>query len=280
MSAAAGPHGHSDPARPLVLSDPLAQALAAARRAVAPITDVSSWACVDARRAESVAAELYAAYGVGLPSGAGEVWKIGALDAATQQRLALHGPLVAPVLTGALTVDAQDAHVDANDLIAPRLEPEVGILREGTRLFAVPCIELADCRFADWAVPPSCAVADFGMQGRMFFGRPVPPPDRVDVVVSHDGQVVARGGVGWAEIVRRLSMVPADCLRSYVASGSLVPPPRAATGTWVADFGAVGSLRLTITTGTLGRAALPADAAVATVGQMMGRADPRGGTSS
>ena len=232
-----------------MLRDPLAQALAAARRDAAPVTDVSSWAGVDARRLESIAAELYAAHGVGLPADAGEVWKIGALDAETQQRLGLHRPLVAPVLTDALIVDADDAHIDSNTLVAPRLEPEVGILREGDRLFAVPCIELADCRFADWAVPPGCAVADFGMQGRMVFGRPVSTPDRVDVVVRHDGRVVARGGADWAELVQRLSMVPADGARSYVASGSLVPPPQATTGTWVADFGAVGSLRLTIATG-------------------------------
>ena len=90
----------------------------------------------------------------------------------------------------------------------PKLEAEIGILLVDGEAWLAPCVEVADCRFGAWAVPPACAVADFGLQGAMLFGAAVAPIPRVGVTVSCDGSPVAEGAGDFSDAVERLAMVP------------------------------------------------------------------------
>ena len=151
-------------------------------------------------------------------------WKLGALDELTRHRLGLPGPLVAPVLPGGLHTGVRELPVRLAELVDPKLEAEIGDRSTRGRPFLVPCVEIADCRFAGWAVPLGCALADFGLQGSMAFGSAVEPVDLVQVTVRHDGATVGQGSGAWAAAFDRLSLLPAPLASPvHVATGSITP---------------------------------------------------------
>ena len=130
----------------------------------------------------------------------------------------------------------------------PKLEAEIGILLVDGEAWLAPCVEVADCRFGAWAVPPACAVADFGLQGAMLFGAAVAPIPRVGVTVSCDGSPVAEGAGDFSDAVERLAMVPGRLGRSvHIATGSITPMLPATAGVWEFDFGPVGRLVVELT---------------------------------
>ncbi len=138
-----------------------------------PGRGVQAWQGVDHARAAAISADLYGRCGVAEATDEVAAWKMGALDGPTRQKLGLLGPLVAPVLPGGLHTGVEEVRLSLGDLVAPKLEAEVGVLIEDGRPRLVPCVEVADCRFPGWDVPPACAVADFGLQGSMVFGSAV-----------------------------------------------------------------------------------------------------------
>jgi 2-keto-4-pentenoate hydratase len=108
-----------------------------------------------------------------------------------------------------------------------------------------PCVEIADCRFAGWALPPGGAPADFGLQGSMVFGPVVEPVAEVHVEVRRDGETVGAGEGTWAEAAARLSLLPASLAPgALVATGSITAMFPAARGRWEFDFGPAGTLVL------------------------------------
>jgi 2-keto-4-pentenoate hydratase len=224
--------------------DALVEALWRARREGATVhLDQAAWAGLDRDLAEAVAADLYGRVLSSQPAG----WKLGALDIPTQRRLGLDGPLVAPVLPDRLHQDADEVRLDLTGFVQPRLEAELGVQMDGSETRPLPCVEVADCRLPGWRLPPAAAVADFGLQGAMVFGRAARTADDiVRVDVRHDGQLMQTGEQSWADTVARLSLLPEEARRRpcVVATGAITPLLDAAPGRWEFDFHDLGTLSL------------------------------------
>ena len=171
----------------------LAERLWVARQRAQPLAVDGNWLGVDHRKALEIADLLYRRCSV--PPDPREVaaWKLGALDEPTQSRLGLPGPLFAPVLPDRLHTDVTAVPVRLAELVDPKLEAEIGIRLDADGLRLAPCVEIADCRFAGWALPPGGAPADFGLQGSMVFGPVVEPVTEVHVEVRRDGETVGAG---------------------------------------------------------------------------------------
>jgi 2-keto-4-pentenoate hydratase len=203
---------------------------------------------LDAERCERIGAELYQA--VAAEGGHQVAWKIGAGDAAAQERFGTDRPFTAPVYDSSCLTDG--ATLRLSGLVAPRLEAEIGLLFDvGGRgaPTVLPCIEIIDCRFPGWKVKIAAILADFGLQAAMVFGEPGTAGDEVEAVVRRDAHEVARGSgtvAGAVATVRgalagqRLAEVP------LVASGSLVAPVPLEPGGHEVDFGRLGRLRLEV----------------------------------
>jgi 2-keto-4-pentenoate hydratase len=225
--------------------DPLAEALWRARRDATTIAPPDR-AEMTVERGERVAAELYRAVEAG--GGRQVGWKIGAGDAAAQQRFGTDRPFTAPVLDSSCLRDG--ARLRLAGLVAPRLEAEIGLRFDGGSPAVLPCIEIIDRRFADWDVKIAEVLADFGLQGAMVFGEPAASGPEVRAVVRRDGEVVAEGAGAVSAAVatvrdalgeRRLAAAP------LVASGSLITPVPLRPGRHQVDFGELGTLHLEVT---------------------------------
>ncbi len=120
-------------------------------------------------------------------------------------------------------MDVTTATVQLSSLIAPRFEAEIGVLVDGSGRRAMPCVEVADSRFADWSLPPWGVVADGTLQGDMLFGEAVDPIEVISVTVLHDGREVSRGTGSWQSAADRLQILPADQPVRMVATGALAP---------------------------------------------------------
>jgi 2-keto-4-pentenoate hydratase len=214
-------------------ADPLSAALWAARATRVPIRR-ADWPGVTAERGAAVAAELYAALAArtGPPIGL----KLGATDAQTRVRFALAEPFAAPLFGDALL---DSGACSLSELIAPRLEAEIGVRLDGDTAVAVACVEIVDCRVQDWDLDGGLAVADFGLQGRVAFGT-APLASEVTVTITHDGRTVASAGplpTADRVDVARTRAAAAPGLVSLVASGSLSTPLALVPGRWRITYG-------------------------------------------
>ncbi len=224
-----------------------ADALWAARRSAQPIDPLPPIGGLSAAEGSQVAALLYERL---RRDGAEQIgWKIAATDPAIQRRFGTDRPFSAPVFD--TSVVAADSVISLRSLIAPLFETEVGVLLADGHAMALPCIEIADCRVRDWSVTLPLAVADFGLQGAMLFGRPIAPPaDPLEAVVTRDGEVVSRGQVDVRAAIARaldLAATAAAGRSSLVATGAVFAPVPLAVGRWTITLGAVGSLSLVVT---------------------------------
>ncbi len=193
--------------------------------------------------AELVGRELYDAFE---QAGSRRIgWKIGATDPAVQANLGSSGPFAAPLYE--LTSISSGARVSLSSLVAPRLEPEIGLLVDRDGLRPLPCLEIADCRISDWRVSFPAAIADFGLHGLVMFGPAGESPDDLEVTVSRDSEEIIRtvasipSAVGATEIL-------SDALghSDLIATGSLTAAIPLSPGTWKVDFGSLGSLTLEV----------------------------------
>jgi hypothetical protein len=110
----------------------------------------------------------------------------------------------------------------------------------------VPCVEIADCRFSGWTLPPHGMTADLALQGRMVYGLPAEMPDEIEVIVSLDGSPVASGSARWVDAVARLGLLPDRAAADRVATGSITELVDCVPGRWLFDFGAVGHISLVV----------------------------------
>lgn len=223
--------------------DPLAAALWQARQQRDVLTSVEDFEGLSLSRATAIGAELYERLGPQKTS----AWKMGAFDEATQSRLGLTGPLVAPVLPDRLVRDGNEVSIRLDDFVDARFEAEIGIWADGHELLFCPCVEVADSRFADWALPPLAALADFGLQGAMVFGRPVPARERVDVQIRHEGRLVARATGDWTEACRRMEHLPPPRAGGrLVATGAVTNLISVDRGRWEFEFADLGAIRIDV----------------------------------
>ncbi len=220
-------------------ADPLAALLWDTRERGTVIDDARPWSGLSAQRATAISSELYHCTRSSAPA----AWKMGAFDRSTQERLVLDGPMLAPVLADGLHLDATEVLIEITRFSQPKLEAELGIrlTEQGVRL--MPCVEIADCRFDGWKVPPRAAVADFGLQGAMIFGLEVDPVPTVSVEVRHDGVRIDAAACSWDDAVSRLGIMPSSTQHdTYVATGAMTQLVPTRRGRWEFDFGAAGRL--------------------------------------
>lgn len=227
--------------------DSLASELWRARRDATTVGTAGD-AGLDAERCERVGAELYRA--VEEEGGHQVAWKIGAGDAAAQERFGTDRPFTAPVYDSSCLTDG--ATLRLSGLVAPRLEAEIGLrfdAADGGTPTVLPCIEIIDCRFPGWNVKIAAILADFGLQAAMVFGEPGAAGPEVEAVVRRDGEEVARGSGEVAAAVATVRGALGDerlAAVRLVASGSLVTPVPLRPGSHEVDFGQLGRLRLEV----------------------------------
>lgn len=188
--------------------------------------------------------ELYAAIEAG---GAQQIgWKIGATDQAVQSLLGTDSPFAAPLYDNTMLRAGEP--ISLGSLVAPRLEPEIGLRFGPAGVVPLPCLEIADCRVRDWRVSLAGAIADFGLHGLVLFGEEVTASSDPEVVVVHNGTEVARARASLAAAARMIDTLAAGSLESgaLVATGSVVPAIPLSAGTWHVAFGPLGELALKV----------------------------------
>jgi len=138
-------------------------------------------------------------------------WKVGLTSLAMQRQLGVDQPDYAPIVSGWLVAD--DAAIARSDLIAPRVEAEIGFVLgaplRGPGVGAAdviaathgvcPTIEVIDSRIRDWKVTLPDTVADMASSARVVQGGPVVPLSEdldlrgLSVVLERNGEPVERG---------------------------------------------------------------------------------------
>ena len=200
------------------------------------------WRDLDA----DLAARVGAAFARQVGATGSPLWKLGAVDEATQRRLGVEGPLFAQLPLESVSSDVTAAAVDLCTLVAPRFEAEIGVLIEDGVLRAMPCVEVADSRFTGWSLPPWGVVADGTLQGRMLFGPATDPFADIEVTVRLDGEELGHGAGSWAEAAGRLNILPPDQPVRMVATGSLTALYPCTPGSWSFDFGPLGEISVRV----------------------------------
>lgn len=225
-----------------VIADRLAGLLWEARRtgtALDPAAD--PWSSLTRTRASLIADAMYGRGGVS------RTWKLGALDTQAQRRLGITGPVCLPLLRGATSIDIISARLRLGELVEPRFEAEIGVVVDGDGVpHPVPCVEIADCRFTRWKLPPYGMTADLALQGRMLFGPLGTVGRRVEVAVRHDGRRVAGGSARWRDAVSRLDLLGDLGEADHVATGSITELLDCRPGRWDFDFGTLGHIAVTV----------------------------------
>jgi 2-keto-4-pentenoate hydratase len=137
-------------------------------------------------------------------------WKVGLTSRAMQLQLGVDQPDYGPILSGWLLEDG--AAVPRADLIAPRVEAEIGFIlgaplagpgvTVGDVLAATaavtPCIEVIDSRIRDWKLTLVDTVADLASCARVVVGGTRTSIAGLDLrligaVLEQNGEVVATG---------------------------------------------------------------------------------------
>jgi 2-keto-4-pentenoate hydratase len=195
--------------------------------------------------AEKVARQLYARI---IASGDRCIgWKMGVTDPAAQRQLDLPGPVSAPLFASGCLQSG--ARVRLSDLMAPRIEVEIGFCGPPDRFQVCPLIEIADTRLADWPSRGALIVADYCLQSHIVVGPAVtlqPGTSLGSLRLSCDGDVVevARPGAPPdSSLVMSLRPDEAAGVREpIIASGAQTKAHLLRPGLWVADFQGLGSV--------------------------------------
>ncbi len=223
------------------MTNAMTELLWEARRTGVPLDPAAGpWPELTQAQAAEVAEEQYARDGVS------RSWKLGALDAAAQRFLGIDAPVCVPLLGDAAETDVTEVHLSRAGLVTPRFEVEIGVLLDGVDVYPVPCVEIADCRFAGWRLPPYGMTADLALQGRMLFGPPGVVTGDVEVTVDHDGRRAVTGTASWQEAVARLDLLDDHTAADRVATGAITALVDCAPGRWDFDFGTLGHLAVTV----------------------------------
>lgn len=224
-------------------ADALASILLEAKRTASPVDGmVAPWIDLTPTMLRHVG------WSIAVQSGASTspYWKLGAIDAHTQERLGVDGPICAPLDPDCVSAGVSSSIVHLSSLIHPKFEPEIGVCVRDGRLLAMPCVEIADSRFSRWNMPPGGVLADGALQGRMIFGIPLEPFETINVTVRLDDVDIAHGSGTWTEASSRLMMIPEGSAVEMVATGALTALFNCKPGSWSFDFGRLGSIAVQV----------------------------------
>jgi 2-oxopent-4-enoate hydratase len=251
--------------------DRLAGELMAADRARLPIGQVSAanpgMSVGDAYRVQRSQVERRLADGETIDG-----WKVGLTSAAMQQQLGVDQPDYGPVLSGWHLRDG--ATVERIDLIAPRVEAEIGfLLRAPLRGPGVTpadvlaatgsitaAIEVIDSRIRDWKLTLVDTVADMASCARVLLGSQRVDPRGLDmrligVALECDGEVVETGAgaavlgdpvaaVAWAANTLGPLGVVMEAGQFVIPGAMHASVPAQAGQTFEARFDRLGSVRV------------------------------------
>lgn len=224
-------------------ADALASILLEARRTASPVDGMDApWIDLSPQ----ILAQVGSAFAVQTGASTSPYWKLGAIDAQSQERLGVDGPIYAPLDPACVSTGVTSSIVHLSSLIQPKFEPEIGVCVRDGALLAMPCVEIADSRFSGWKLPPGGVLADGALQGRMIFGSPLEPDETINVTVRFDGEDIAHGSGMWAEASSRLAMLPLDAPVEMVATGALTALFACKPGSWSFDFGPLGSIAVQV----------------------------------
>jgi 2-keto-4-pentenoate hydratase len=248
----------------------LAAQLAEAR-ARAVVLDAAPWcdAIVDVAGAYQVQSELARLAGDDV-----RAWKVSALTAAQQQGYRSAKPVAGALL--APFVHASPATVALGAFVAPLLECETAYLLgrdlpardapyeraeiEAAVAAVVPAMEIADCRWPADA-PGLLKLADDMGSGAFIAGNAVPDWRAIDlagieIALAHDGAAIERGNaakilgdpLAAVQALANAQPLPAGGLRrgQIVTTGTCTTPLPLRPGRYVADFGPLGRVTLTV----------------------------------
>jgi 2-keto-4-pentenoate hydratase len=197
-------------------------------------------------------------------------WKIGLTSLAMQRQLGVDQPDYAPMLSGFVVADG--GTIDTTELIAPRIEAEIGfILKTALRgpgvtardVIAatdgvVPALEIIDSRIEGWKLTLVDTIADLASSSRVVWAdRPVSLDgldlQTLEVVLRRDGEEVGRG-VGAAVLGNPLEAMAWAAnklgeLGATLEPGQLIIPgalhasvPALAGNTFTASFDRLGDV--------------------------------------
>jgi 2-keto-4-pentenoate hydratase len=253
------------------MSAPSLAARLAEARARAVALDAAPWRdaianVADAYRVQSELARL--------AGGDVRAWKVTALTAAQQQGFRSDRPVAGALL--APFVHASPATVALSQLVVPLLECETAFLLgrdlpardvpyeraeiEAAVEAIVPAMEIADCRWAAGA-PDLLKLADDMGNGAFVAGSAVTDWRMIDlagidIALAHGGSVIERGNaakilgdpLAAVQALANAQPLPAGGLRrgQIVTTGTCTTPAPLRPGRYDADFGPLGTVRLTV----------------------------------
>lgn len=202
-------------------------------------------------------------------------WKVGLTSRVMQQMLGVSEPDHAAVLSGWLLEDG--ATIARADLIAPRVEAEIGFLLKAplrgpgvtvqdvlaATAAVTACIEIIDSRVRDWRIALPDTVADLASCARVVVGRTRVPVDGLDLrllgaVVEQNGEVAATGagaavlghpaaGVAWAANTLGAVGVSLEPRQFAIPGAVHGAVPAGAGDTFTATFDRLGSVTVRFT---------------------------------
>lgn len=203
-------------------------------------------------------------------------YKLGFTSAAMRQQMGIEAPNYGR-LTGSMRVDADAGTVRLSELIHPRVEPEIALLVErdlsGPGLtpaevypavrWAFGALEIVDSRYLDYRFRMVDNTADNSSAARFVLGCPValqavPDLRLAGVLLWRDGRILDRGmganalGDPMRPIVWLANRLGerGESLKagSIVLTGGLTRAhPASETGTFVAEFGGLGTAKIHFT---------------------------------
>lgn len=196
------------------------------RRPVARLTSTHTFSMTDAYSIQSAMVEMLIERGE-VPAGL----KLGFTSLAKAQEMGVDQP-VAGVLTDHMAI-ANGGTVETNDLIHPRIEPELAfrldLRHEGVDLWVCPALEIIDSRFTNFDFDATDVVADNASCAAFIVGEwtPLPNDDAGDhfadaeVSLRRDAEVVGEGRTSAILGHPRRAL---DMARSLAAAHSLATP--------------------------------------------------------
>lgn len=194
-------------------------------------------------------------------------YKVGFTSEAVQSDLEVDAPAYGHVLADTVH---EDRRFDTEELLGPRVEPEIAVLLEEeltppvSRLdvlaaveLVVPVVEVVDSRIREWDVTAATAVADNTLAGRVLVGDRTTAGDvdlgreGVELLVGGEQRATGTGAAVLghpADAVALLAEERADHGETlgageFVTTGSITEPvPIAAGETVAARFSSLGSV--------------------------------------
>lgn len=170
--------------------------------------------------------------------------KLGAHEPSAQRGLGLTSPLTAPFHEEWLLLD--EPKVELDDFVEPRLECEIGFVRQAGRWVPTGCLEIADCRFPGWSARGGQVIADFALNGAMIFGTRLKRDGDTTFRLFRDGHLMLEGPASMTAAQARIPDAAERLEMPRIASGSLHPALPMTPGSWVLEFDSGGATSLLV----------------------------------